>query len=70
VFVSCGASLAALLDGGQLMRFLLLVLLLALTPLVAGCEAIEGIFKAGFYVGVLVVVLIIAGVGFLVMKMR
>lgn len=52
------------------MRFFLLALLLALTPLMAGCDAIQGIFKAGFYVGVIVVVLIVAGVGFLVMKMR
>jgi len=52
------------------MRFLLLALLLALTPLMAGCDAIQGIFKAGFYVGVILVVLIVAGIGFLMMKMR
>jgi hypothetical protein len=52
------------------MRFLLLAVLLALTPMMAGCDAIQGIFKAGFAVGVVVVVLVLAGVGFLVMKMR
>jgi NhaP-type Na+/H+ and K+/H+ antiporter len=52
------------------MRFLLLAVLLALTPMMAGCEVIEGVFKAGFFVGILVVVLLVAGVGFLVMKMR
>lgn len=52
------------------MRFLLLALLLTLTPMMAGCDAIQGIFKAGFVVGVLAVVLIVAGIGFLVMKMR
>jgi hypothetical protein len=46
-----------------------LAVLLALTPMTAGCDAIQGILKAG-YVGVLVVVLLVAGVGFLVMKMR
>ena len=52
------------------MRFLLLALLLALTPLLAGCDAIQGIFKAGFFVGVIVVVLLVVGVGFVVMKFR
>jgi hypothetical protein len=52
------------------MRCLLLALLLALMPFVAGCDAIQGIFKAGFYVGIIVVVLVLAGIGFLVMKLR
>jgi NhaP-type Na+/H+ and K+/H+ antiporter len=52
------------------MRFLWLAVLLALTPMMAGCEAIEGIFKAGFFVGVIVVIALVAGVGFLVMKLR
>ena len=52
------------------MRFLWLALLLTLTPMMAGCDAIQGIFKAGFFVGVIAVVLIAAGIGFLVMKMR
>jgi hypothetical protein len=46
-----------------------LVLLLATIPL-AGCEAIEGIFKAGMWVGALFVVLIIAIVGFVAAKLR
>ena len=52
------------------MRFLWLAVLLALTTTLAGCEAIEGIFKVGFFTGVIVVVLIVAGIGFLAMKMR
>ena len=52
------------------MRFLWLAVLLALTPMMAGCDAIQGIFKAGFAVGVIVVIALVAGVGFLVMKMR
>ena len=54
----------------QLKRFLWLALLLTLTPMMAGCDAIQGIFKAGFFVGVIAVVLIVGAVGFLVMKMR
>jgi hypothetical protein len=52
------------------MHWLWLALLLAVAPLMAGCEAIEGIFKAGFFVGVIAVVALVVGVGFLVMKLR
>jgi hypothetical protein len=52
------------------MRFLWLVVLLTLSMPLAGCDAIEGIFKAGFFVGVLAVVLVVAGIGFLAMKLR
>ena len=52
------------------MRFFWLALLLTLTPMMAGCDAIQGIFKAGFFVGVIAVVLIAAGIGFVVMKLR
>ncbi len=52
------------------MRFLWLAVLFALAPMMAGCEAIEGIFKAGFFVGAIVVIALVAGVGFLVMKLR
>jgi hypothetical protein len=39
---------------------LLLVVLLAVTA--AGCSAIAGIFKAGFWVGLIVAVIIVVGV--------
>ena len=39
---------------------LLLVVLLAVT--VAGCSAIAGIFKAGFWVGIIVAVIVVVGV--------
>ena len=52
------------------MRFLWLAVLLAIAPMMAGCDAVQGIFKAGFYVGVIVIVLIVVGVGFVVMKLR
>jgi hypothetical protein len=52
------------------MSFLWLAILVLLTLPLAGCDAIQGIFKAGFFAGVIVVVLILAGIGFLAMKMR
>jgi hypothetical protein len=47
---------------------ILLIVLVALSS--SGCEAIGAIFKAGVWVGVIVVVLIIALVGFIAAKMR
>ena len=52
------------------MRSLWLVLLLLATLTLSGCEAIVDIFQAGFVVGVIAVVAILALVGFLVAKMR
>ena len=45
---------------------LLLVVLLAVT--VAGCSAIAGIFKAGFWVGIIVAVIVVVGVFALLKK--
>jgi hypothetical protein len=45
---------------------LLLVVLLAVTA--AGCSAIAGIFKAGFWVGLIVAVIVIVGVFALLKK--
>ncbi len=45
---------------------LLLVVLLAVTA--AGCSAIAGIFKAGFWVGMIVAVIVIVGVFALLKK--
>jgi hypothetical protein len=52
------------------MRALLLILLLLSTPTLSGCEVVGGIFKAGVYTGVIVVVLILVAVGLLWRKMR
>ena len=49
------------------LRLLLLVLL---TVTLAGCAAIGGIFKAGFWSGIIVVVLVVGLIGVLVAKMR
>lgn len=43
------------------------LVVLAFALAVSGCAAIEGIFKAGFFVGILVVVVV---VGLLFMLMR
>jgi uncharacterized membrane protein YkvI len=52
------------------MRFLWLVLLVLATVPLAGCELVGDIFQAGMWVGAIVVVLIIAIVGFLAAKIR
>jgi uncharacterized membrane protein YkvI len=53
------------------MRYLLFLLLLmiAVMPL-AGCEVVEGVFKAGVWVGALMVVLIVGAVAFIVTRIR
>lgn len=47
---------------------LYLIVLLALTS--AGCELVEGIFRAGVWVGVIMVVLVLALVGWIATKLR
>ena len=49
-------------------RILLLALLVAASMTLAGCEVIGGIFKAGVWVGVLAVVVVVAIVGFIAAK--
>ena len=51
----------------SLLRILLIVLL---ATGVAGCEVIGDIFQAGFVVGIIVVLVVIALVGWLVAKLR
>lgn len=48
-------------------RILLILLLVVST---AGCELIGNIFQAGVWVGVILVVLVLALIGFAVSKMR
>jgi hypothetical protein len=47
-----------------------LLLLILLTVTAAGCAAIGGIFKAGFWAGIIVVVLVVGLIGVVVAKMR
>jgi uncharacterized membrane protein YkvI len=52
------------------MRFLWLILLVLATIPLAGCELVGNIFQAGMWVGAIVIVLIIAIVGFIAAKIR
>ena len=50
-------------DGGSMLSYsarLLLVVLLAVS--VAGCEVVGGIFKAGFWVGIIIAAIVVVGV--------
>ena len=47
-----------------------LSLLVASALVLSGCELVEGIFKAGVWVGVIVVVLIVVGVVALFSRLR
>jgi len=44
--------------------------ILLLTMLLSSCSAIEGIFKAGYYVGIFVVIFILFVVGFIYFKFK
>ena len=51
-------------------RYTLIVLLVLVSLTSAGCEVIGDIFKAGVWVGMLMVVIVLALVGFIAAKMR
>ena len=51
-------------------RLLSVSLLLILATQVAGCELAEGIFKAGMWVGIIMVVVVIALIAWLVGRVR
>jgi hypothetical protein len=53
-----------------LTRMLMLVVLVVAAMTLSGCEAIGGIFKAGMWVGVLGVVVVIAVIGFIASAIR
>jgi hypothetical protein len=52
------------------MRLFLVVLVLLSTLTLGACEVAGDIFKAGVGVGVLAVILVVAGIAFLATKMR
>jgi hypothetical protein len=54
--------------GASMLVRLYAVLLLAMAS--AGCELVEGIFRAGVWVGVIMVVLVLALVGWIATKLR
>jgi hypothetical protein len=47
-----------------------IVLVLLLAVVASGCSVVGGIFKAGFWTGIIIVVLVVAGLLFLVGKAR
>jgi uncharacterized membrane protein YkvI len=49
---------------------LMVMVLLMLSMSAAGCDVVEGIFKAGVWVGVIVVILIVALIGWGIRAMR
>ena len=51
-------------------RYTLIVLLVLVSLTSAGCEVIGDIFKAGVWVGMLMVVVVIALIGFVAAKIR
>jgi hypothetical protein len=51
-------------------RSVLLLLVVVVLASTTGCAAIQGIFKAGFWVGVILTVLVIGGGLFLVTRFR
>jgi hypothetical protein len=57
-------------NGENGMRALQLSIAAGLTFALAGCEAIGTIFRAGMWVGVFVVLVVLAGVWFLVSRFR
>ena len=52
-----------------MLSFMRLLLIVALAVITAGCSAVAGIFKAGFWVGMIVAIVVVLGV-FALMKKR
>jgi hypothetical protein len=53
-----------------LSRYLPITLLVLASTTFAGCEVVGGIFKAGVWAGVLMVVVLVAIVGFIATRVR
>ena len=58
------------MTGPLMSRCLPLVLLVFASAAMSGCDAIVGIFKAGVWTGIVMVVILIAIVGFVATKIR
>lgn len=53
-----------------MLSFLRVLLILVLTVTVAGCSAIAGIFKAGFWVGIVLAAIVVVGIVMLLGRRR
>ena len=58
------------MESERLSRYLVIVLVVLVSLSATGCEAIAGIFKAGVWTGVVMVVILLALVGFVAAKVR
>ena len=54
----------------RLSRYWMLILLVLASFTVAGCAAIAGIFKAGVWTGVVMVVILLGIIGFMAARIR
>jgi hypothetical protein len=54
----------------RLSRYWMIALLVLASVTVAGCDAIVGIFKAGVWTGIVMVVILIAIIGFVATRVR
>ena len=53
-----------------MLSFLRVLLILVLTITAAGCSAIAGIFKAGFWVGIVLAAIVVVGIVMLLGRRR
>ena len=58
------------MDTERLSRYLVILLVVLAAVSSTGCEAIAGLFKAGMWTGVVMVVILIAIVGFVATRIR
>ncbi|OQP61355.1 hypothetical protein A3860_06495 [Niastella vici] len=66
---SCGRhTLLVIISKTGVMKIYYGLILLLITMFYAGCAAIETIFKAGMWWGIILVVLVIGGIFFLISK--
>ena len=49
-------------DGGLMLSLSRVLLVVLLTITLAGCSAVAGIFKAGFWVGIIIAAVVVVGV--------
>jgi hypothetical protein len=54
----------------RLSRYWMIVLLVLVSFTVAGCEAVVGIFKAGVWTGVVMIVILLGIIGFIASRVR
>lgn len=58
------------MTGPLMSRYLLVTLLVLVAVAAPGCEAIAGIFKAGVWTGIAMVVILVGIIGFVATKVR